>query len=352
MIEEEFSETTSVQLSVYFYYLKSMGLGLAGLGFTFYVLFESAYVSENFWLSTWSDDPAASLEPEVRNFYMIGYGLLGGLETAFIFMAVVSLTIASNRASVKLHEELLSHILHSPMAFFDTTPTGRIVNRFSKDTDEADLMLPLYIKDFTMQAMNVSGVGIVLSIVSPIMIVVLLILVCLLSMVQKLYVKTSRQLKRLLSVSRSPINSHLEETLAGLSTIRAFGLQQAFEAENEVKIDALQMARYPEIISNCWLFLRLQFVGMFMIVAVALVAVLGRDIIDPGSVGLSLSDAIICQLDLFMLVRLTGDVEKAIVSVERIKEYQVGVFPSLSAENMPLIFPVSSFFPCLSCLIC
>jgi hypothetical protein len=99
--------------------------------------------------------------------------------------------------------------------------------------------------------------------------------------------------------------------------------QASFEAENEANIDALQTARYPEIISNSWLYLRLQVVGMSMIVAVALVAVLARDTIEPGAVGLTLSYAIICQLDLFLLVRLTGDIEKSIVSVERIKEYQV-----------------------------
>jgi ABC-type multidrug transport system fused ATPase/permease subunit len=225
MVEDESAEAASVQLSVYYYYFRSMGLGLAALGLTFYVLFEAAYVGENFWLSRWSDDPAASLEPSVRNAYMAGYGVLGGLETVFIFVAIVFLTIASNRASVRLHEQLLGRILRSPMSFFDTTPTGRIVNRFAKDTDEADLVLPLTIKDFMLQAMNITGVGIVLSIVSPVMIAVMLQLVVMLFLVQKLYVKTSRQLKRLLSICRSPINSHLEETLSGLSTVRAFDLQ-------------------------------------------------------------------------------------------------------------------------------
>ena len=69
----------------------------------------------------------------------------------FLFVAIILLTVASNRASVRLHERLLTNILRAPMAFFDTTPTGRIVNRFSKDTDEADIMLPLYIKDFLLQ---------------------------------------------------------------------------------------------------------------------------------------------------------------------------------------------------------
>jgi ABC-type multidrug transport system fused ATPase/permease subunit len=140
---------------------------------------------------------------------------------------------------------------------------------------------------------------------------------------QRFFLKTSRQLKRLMSINRSPINSHLEETLSGLTTIRAFGVQQGFEAEYEAKIDELQKTRYPEILSNFWLFIRLQLISMFMIAAVALVVVLQRDTIDPGSVGLSLSYVIVCQLDVFILVRISGDIEKAIVSVERIKEYQV-----------------------------
>ena len=151
MVEDETAETASVQLSVYYYYFKALGLTLAGLGLTFYILFEVAYIGDNFWLSNWSNDPAASLEPAVRNSYIAGYGGLGGLETVFLFVAIILLTVASNRASVRLHERLLTNILRAPMAFFDTTPTGRIVNRFSKDTDEADIMLPLYIKDFLLQ---------------------------------------------------------------------------------------------------------------------------------------------------------------------------------------------------------
>jgi ABC-type multidrug transport system fused ATPase/permease subunit len=324
-VEDEAAETAGVQLSIYIYYLKVMGVGLASVGFTFYILFEAAYIGENIWLSTWSDDPAASLDIGVRNRYIGGYAGLGGLETMFLLAAILCLTVAFNRSSVRLHDKLLTNILRSPMAFFDTTPTGRIVNRFSKDTDEADIMLPLYIKDFLVQVMNVSGVAVILSIISPIMIVIMLVLVVLLFLVQRFYLKTSRQLKRLMSISRSPINSHLEETLAGLTTIRAFGVQQGFEAEYEAKIDQLQMTRYPEIISNCWLFIRLQLISMFMIAAVALVVVLQRDTIDPGSVGLSLSYVIVCQLDIFVLVRISGDVEKAIVSIERIKEYQVKI---------------------------
>ena len=189
--------------------------------------------------------------------------------------------------------------------------------------------------------MNVTGVAVILSIVSPIMIVVMLVLIVLLSLVQRFFLKTSRQLKRLLSISRSPINSHLEETLSGLSTIRAFDMQQAFQAENEAKIDELQMARYPEIISNSWLFIRLQLISMLLIAAVALVIVLERDTMDPGSVGLSLSYVIVCQLDIFILVRLSGDIEKAIVSVERIKEYQgfglTSFCHSLPTMLLPLI---------------
>jgi len=141
--------------------------------------------------------------------------------------------------------------------------------------------------------------------------------------VQVVYVSTSRQLKRIESVSRSPIYSHFGESIQGASTIRAYGKQGAFIFESERKVDENQIAYYPSIMANRWLAIRLELIGNLMTFAAALFAVLARDTISSGTVGLSVSYALSVTQTLNWLVRMTSDVETNIVAVERVKEYSV-----------------------------
>lgn len=322
LIEDEFAEVDSVKLDIYKYYILSAGVSLGILSFVAYFFYQVCVVGTNIWLSIWSSDESASFDTAVRNKYLIGYGIIGFLQAIFIFGAIILLTFATVNASIRLHDEMLNRILRSPMSFFDTTPTGRIVNRFSKDIDEVDIMLPMHFKDVLNQFFNVLGVIFVLAFVNPAILAAVVPLTGFFILTQNFYLRTSRQLKRLLSINRSPINSHLDDTLSGAATIRAFGFQDQFEDENEEKLDELQKSQYPEIISNSWLFLRLQLIGIILVVATSLIVVFTRDTIDSGLVGLSLSYAMSCQIDIYMLVRFCADLEKSVVSVERIKEYQ------------------------------
>lgn len=108
--------------------------------------------------------------------------------------------------------------------------------------------------------------------------------------IQRFYVATSRQLKRLESVSRSPIYSHFSETITGVQAIRAFGQQDRFILESERKVDLNQVCYYPGIISNRWLAVRLEMIGNLIIFFAALFTVLARNKDQSaGLVGLSIT---------------------------------------------------------------
>jgi ATP-binding cassette, subfamily C (CFTR/MRP), member 1 len=154
--------------------------------------------------------------------------------------------------------------------------------------------------------------------------------------IQRYYLRTSRELKRLDSVSRSPIYAHFQETLGGISTVRAFRQQDRFQLENEWRVDANLKAYFPSISANRWLAVRLEFIGAFVILAAAsfsIISVAHKSGLTPGFVGLAMSYALQITTALNWIVRQTVEVETNIVAVERILEY--ARLPSEAPEIIP-----------------
>ncbi|NWX47338.1 MRP1 protein, partial [Steatornis caripensis] len=224
-------------------------------------------------------------------------------------------------ASRHLHLNLLHSVLRSPMSFFERTPSGNLVNRFSKEIDTIDSTIPPIIKMFMGSTFNVIGACIIILLATPIAAVIIPPLGLVYLFVQKFYVATSRQLKRLESVSRSPIYSHFNETLLGVSVIRAFEEQKRFIKQNDVKVDENQKAYYPSIVANRWLAVRLEYVGNCIVLFAALFAVIARNKLSAGLVGLSVSYSLQITAYLNWLVRMSSELETNIVAVERVREY-------------------------------
>lgn len=141
---------------------------------------------------------------------------------------------------------------------------------------------------------------------------------------QKYYLRTSRELKRLDSVSKSPIFAHFQETLGGISTIRAYRQQKRFALENEWRMDGNLRAYFPSINANRWLAVRLEFLGSVIILASAIFSIISVTTgsgLTAGMAGLAMSYALQVTGSLNWVVRQTVEVETNIVSVERVLEY-------------------------------
>lgn len=159
---------------------------------------------------------------------------------------------------------------------------------------------------------------------------------------QKYYLRTSRELKRLDSVSRSPIYAHFQESLGGVTTIRAYRQQGRFALDNERRMDANLRAYFPSINANRWLAVRLEFMGSVVILGAAsfaIISVTSGSGLSAGFVGLSLSYALQITQSLNWIVRQTVEVETNIVSVERVLEYAnlPGEAPDVVFKNRPSI---------------
>ncbi|XP_040163165.1 multidrug resistance-associated protein 1 isoform X7 [Anopheles arabiensis] len=321
LIETEKSETGSVKWEVYKHYLKSIGLTLSVATVILNMIFQGFSIGSNLWLSRWSTDDTAGNDTSRRDMYLGVYGAFGAGQGVARVAFDITLFLGCWAAAVRVHKLLLTNVLHLPMDFFDTTPIGRILQRFSKDVDVLDVKLPGLLLDWIICAIEVVATLVVISISTPIFAAVIVPIGILYYAVQRFYVATSRQLKRLESVSRSPIYSHFGETIQGVQTIRAYSVQDRFILESDEKVDGNQLCYCPSIIANRWLAVRLEMVGNLIILFAALFAVLGRETMNAGLVGLSVSYALQITQTLNWLVRMTSDVETNIVAVERIKEY-------------------------------
>ncbi|CAK1601166.1 unnamed protein product [Parnassius mnemosyne] len=327
LIEAEKTETGSVKWSVYKHYLTSVGVLASVITVLMNLVLQLFQVGSNYWLSEWSNDRSiimenGTLDKSKRDLYLGVYGGLGIGQVVSVSVSSLALYLGTLAAARALHAGLLAGVLRAPsIGFFDCTPVGRVLNRFSKDVDVLDNVLPMTLRGWTSCFFAVLGTLFVISLSTPIFMSVILPIGIVYYLIQRFYVATSRQLKRLESVSRSPIYSHFGESITGASTIRAYGVTQRFVEESERGVDHNQACYYPSCIANRWLAVRLEMIGNLIIFFSALFAVLARDTIKPGLVGLSVSYALQITQTLNWLVRMTSEVETNIVAVERIKEY-------------------------------
>uniref|UniRef100_A0A672VBM3 ATP binding cassette subfamily C member 3 n=1 Tax=Strigops habroptila TaxID=2489341 RepID=A0A672VBM3_STRHB len=310
-----------VKLTVFWQYMKAVGPVICFVICFLYCCQNAAAIGANVWLSDWTNEPVINGTQHNTAMRIGVYAALGLLQGLIVLITSFTLAMGGIKAARSLHAALLENKFHTPQSFYDTTPTGRIINRFSKDIYVIDEVIPPSILMFLGTFFTSLSTMIVIIASTPLFAVVIVPLAIVYFFVQRFYVATSRQLKRLESVSRSPIYSHFSETVSGTSVIRAYGRVKSFIDISDQKIDENQKSHYPGIVSNRWLGIRVEFVGNCIVLFAALFAVIGKNSLNPGLVGLSVSYALQVTLSLNFMVRATSELETNIVAVERIKEY-------------------------------
>jgi len=330
--QEEKQGTGSVSWRIYLIYFKNMGYILFSLCVLLYTVYQVFTTFSSIWVSLWADNRfpfeevlhtnvSRNMTSTRRDIFLGVYGSMGFAQAIGAVLASLFLYLSTIKGGRGLHHRMLDRIMHSPMSFFDTTPQGRILNRFGKDVDVLDSTMPMVLRGWITCLLSVIATFLVIMTTTPFAIIPICLVLSGYYFVQRVYVAASRQLKRLESTTRSPIYSHFGETINGASVIRAYGLQNTFIRESEKRVDKNHQAAFTGIIGNRWLAVRLETVGNCIIFAAALFAVLGRDSLSPGLVGLSVSYALQVTQTLNWLVRMTSEVETNIVAVERLDEY-------------------------------
>ena len=324
LIQKEHMETKAVDIEVHKFYLKSIGDGMIAFIVFLNIIQAALTASTSVWLNEWTEDKDKNVAA-TRDMYLGIYGLLGLLSAIFQGVAFAMLTICSLGASNKFHDKMLKSVLWAPMSFFDTNPKGRIINRFAKDLDYMDKKIPKSYADIINYVLALAGTLIVICYNLPIFIVVVLVSSIGYYALQKFYQESSRQLRRLESTTRSPVYSWFGESVNGVTTIKAYGLADSFGHEMGLRVDENSKTVLPTFTASAWLSMGTQILGNLIILIASLLAIMDRDRLDRGTVGLVLNCAMAITDQLSCVFSTLGSIENNMVSAERIKEYQDSV---------------------------
>uniref|UniRef100_A0A8C9KIQ2 ATP-binding cassette sub-family C member 10 n=1 Tax=Panthera tigris altaica TaxID=74533 RepID=A0A8C9KIQ2_PANTA len=366
LLQEESKKEGAVAFHVYQAYWRAVGQGLALAILLSLLLMQATRNAADWWLSYWisqlkadknssQEAPApsspgsmgllsaqlllfspgslyTSVSPlpkaapngssDIR-FYLTVYATIAGVNSLCTLLRAVLFAAGTIRAAATLHHRLLRRVLMAPVTFFESTPAGRVLNRFSSDVACADDSLPFMLNILLANAVGLLGLLAVLGSGLPWLLLLLPPLSILYYRVQRHYRASSRELRRLSSLTLSPLYTHLADTLAGLAVLRAAGASHRFEEENQRLLELNQRCQFAASAAMQWLDIRLQLMGATVVSAIAGIALVQHQqgLANPGLVGLSLSYALSLTGLLSGLVSSFTQTETMLVSVERLEEY-------------------------------
>ncbi|KRT78583.1 ABC transporter ATP-binding protein, partial [Oryctes borbonicus] len=236
-------------------------------------------------------------------------------------------------ASRRLHDSMFESITRATMRFFNTNPSGRILNRFSKDMGAIDELLPSALIDCLQIGLTLLGIIVVVAVVNPWLLLPTCIVGFIFYLLRNFYLATGRSVKRLEGVTRSPVFSHLNASLQGLTTIRAFKAQEILEKEFDNHQDLHSCAWHIFLCTSRAFGFWLDLVCIVYIAVVTMsFLVLGNEKFG-GNVGLAITQSIGLTGMFQWGMRQSTELENQMTSVERVLEYtNVDQEPALETE--------------------
>ncbi|XP_036164273.1 multidrug resistance-associated protein 6 isoform X4 [Myotis myotis] len=310
-----------VKAALYLSYIRAVDTPLCLYALFLFFCQQVASFCRGYWLSLWVDDPTVDGRQTQAALRGWVFGLLGCLQAIGLLASTTTVLLGGIRASSRLFRRLLWDVARSPIGFFERTPMGNLLNRFSKETDTIDVDIPDKLRSLLIYTFGLLEVTLVVTVATPLAAVAILPLLLLYTWFQSLYVATSCQLRRMESARHSFVCSHVAETFQGGAVVRAFRAQGPFVAQNNAYMDESQRVSFLRLVADRWLAANLELLGNGLVFAAATCAVLSKAHLSAGLVGFSVSAALQVTQTLQWAVRSWTDLESSIVSVERMQDY-------------------------------
>ena len=338
LMQQEERAVKSVSWSVYIAYIRASGsLLFAPLIFLFLVVSQGANIATSLWLSWWTSRKFGFTEGQ----YIGAYVALGVLQALLMFTFSVSLTTLGTRASRVMLQNAMTRVLRAPMSFFDTTPLGRITNRFAKDVDIMDNNLTDAMRMYFFTLAMITSVFILIIVYFHYFAIALGPLFLMFLFSASYYRSSAREIKRHESVLRSEVFARFSEAVSGTASIRAYGLQEYFVNGLYQSVDQMNSAYYLTFSNQRWLSVRLDAIGNLLVFTTGLLVVTSRFNVSPSTGGLVLSYILSIVQMIQFTVRQLAEVENAMVSTERIHYYGTALDeePPLHLKDIPESWP-------------
>ncbi|KFY37136.1 hypothetical protein V494_04888 [Pseudogymnoascus sp. VKM F-4513 (FW-928)] len=334
-------------LTIYKYYWNSIGLKKGLTYLALYVGYVFFYKFPQVWLQFWTETNERSSGVNSK-LYLGIYGLLTGLSMIFVWVTIWFWFVVTVPVSAQnLHLKLLTAVMKAPLAFFTETDNGVTLNRyycgtldrrflvtenrFSQDMQLVDQALPSAAFSTTFSVMCCIAEAALISSAAGLVAVTITPTVVILYVLQKFYLRTSRQLRYLDIEAKAPLYTHFTETLDGLHTIRAFGWEGAYQERNAGLLNTSQKPYYHMYCIQRWLNLILDLLVAGIAVILVAIATQGQWITSSGAIGVALNNVLGFNMSLSGLINSWTTLETSLGAISRLKNFE----QETESENQP-----------------
>ncbi|KAI8868472.1 P-loop containing nucleoside triphosphate hydrolase protein [Ramicandelaber brevisporus] len=319
LMRKEERAVGAVALTVYQAYLAAAGgwlwLGPMALAV---ILSQAAFVGTDVWLTAWISRQFASLS---TGGYIAVYVSLGVLYCLLLLAFRVLSLVTANKASAAAHSSALRGIVSAPLVFYDSTPLGQILSRFSSDVYTLDMEFSETLRLLVENVAGIFGPLVLTAIMFPWQLLVIAAAAAAFARVARMSVEGGRELKRLESVTRSPMYAHFNEILSGADTYAMYGRQKTAVAECEELIDRHCRVYFIVTMMLRWVGVRAMSIAGILTMTAAIFAVVYRKSTLPSLVGLIVGYSLALANQYSWVIRYMCDMEQKGVSVERLSQY-------------------------------
>jgi ABC-type multidrug transport system fused ATPase/permease subunit len=337
LTQEEQRQIGAVKGEILYFFLKSgsrIGIAFCAVIIFFQFGVAAAQVMQSVFLRLWTSNKYH----EPNGFYIGIYCLIVFCRALFFVSMAISIASFCYNSSSKLHNKAIETVYKAPMSYFDSTPLGRIINRFTDDVANLDtqLFMQLRMSLFSFSMLIASIVVVFVTVPWAILALAPILLVAFVML--NFYRASAREFKRINSLFRSSMFTLVTETISGISVILSYGRKEIFASELNKRIDDMNISFQINIASQYWLSLRMAWATTSVTLIVTLMCVYQVFDLDASKTGMLMSLLPSVSISVVMLLPMLTELENQLNSVERL--YELGYSlpqeaPSHIAETAP-----------------
>ncbi|XP_052305769.1 ABC transporter C family member 3 isoform X2 [Populus trichocarpa] len=335
LIQEEEREKGSVGFQIYWKYITTAyGGALVPFILLAQLLFQILQIGSTYWMA-WATPATKDVKPGVSGSRLLIVYVSLVIGSSFCILARAMLLVtAGYKTATLLFNKLHQCIFRAPMSFFDATPSGRIINRASKDQSALEMQIPDLVGGLAFEAIMLLGIIAVMSQVAWQVFIVSIPVIAACIWYQQYYIPAARELSRLIGVCNAPVIQNFAETISGATTIRSFDQESRFQEINMKLTDAYSRPKFHNSAAMQWLCFRMDMFSSVTFAFCLFLLVSFPERTNPAIAGLAVTYALELHMAQFGLIWNFCICENKLISVERILQYMsIPAEPPLVIES-------------------